>query len=171
MTARRNRKRELLIDLIRPVVQLLFFVVKTINWILLGWWLDPWLQRRRNQSLLDNVRRNLYFLFEKGHVVQHPRIRVLPFNYATVEIAWDNLLFSVTSGRGEETVVVAPHHAPNLSYELGPLVAALENRPYSGRDVITSLSDAANLLRSRLEFLDTAFSERDFPRTRGKLWK
>ncbi len=171
MTPKRNRNSELLINLVRPIVQLLVFVLKTIYQVLFGWWLDPRLQRKQNQSLLDNIQKNLHFLFPEGHVVQHPQIRVLPFDYASAEIKWENLLFSFTQGREEVSVLVAPRHAPNLSYELGPLVAALENRHYSERDVIASLSDAANLLRLRLELLNAAFSEQEFPRTREKLWK
>jgi hypothetical protein len=171
MRPRRNRDSELLIELVRPIVQLLAFVLKTIYRVAFGWWLDPWLQRKQNQSLLDDIERNLHFLFSKGHVVQHPQIRVLPFDYASVEISWENLLFSFTRGREEVSVLVAPRHAPNLSYELGPLVAAVENKQYSERDGIASLIYAADLLRPRLVFLNAAFSEQEFPRTREKLWK
>jgi prepilin-type processing-associated H-X9-DG protein len=171
MTPRRNRNSELLIDLVRPIVQLLAFVLKTIYRVLFRWWLDPWLQRKQNQSLLDDIQKNLHFLFLDGHVVQHPQIRVLPFDYTSAEINWENLLFSFTRVREEVSVLVAPRHAPNLSYELGPLVAAVEDRQYSERDVIASLSDAADLLRPRLELLNAAFSEQEFPRTRDKLWK
>jgi hypothetical protein len=79
--------------------------------------------------------------------------------------------FLLRRGREDLSVLIAPRHAPNLSYELGSLVAAVENRQYSERDVIASLSDAANLLRPRLKLLNTAFSEQEFPRTREKLWK
>ena len=171
MRPRRNHKSELLIDLVRPIVLLLVFVTKIIYRVLFGWWLDRWLQRKQNRSLLDDIRRTLHFLFPDGHVVQHPQIRVLPFDYASAEINWENLLFSFTRGREEVSVLVAPRHAPNLSYELGPLVAAVENRQYSELDVIGSLTDVANLLRPRLELLNAAFSEQEFPRTRERLWK
>ena len=138
----RKQNRQLLIELIRPPVLLVGFVVKTIYRTMLGWWLDPWLQRKANQSLVEDVRANLPFLFPKGSVVQPPRIRVLPFDYASVEIGWENLLFSFTRGREETNVVVAPTHAPNMSYELGPVIAALEDRRYSDRYAISDLSNA-----------------------------
>ena len=165
----RKQNRQLLIELIRPPVLLVGFVVKTIYRTMLGWWLDPWLQRKANQSLVEDVRANLPFLFPKGSVVQPPRIRVLPFDYASVEIDWENLLFSFTRGREETNVVVAPTHAPNMSYELGPVIAALEDRRYSDRYAISDLRDAANLLQPHLQALNTAFSERDFPTIKQKL--
>src|SRR5215469_6469891 len=165
----RKHNRRLLVELIRPPVLLLGFVVKTIYGALFGWWLDPWLGRKANQSLLEDVRAKLPFLFPNGSVVEHPKIRVLPFDYASVEISWENLLFSFTRGREETSVVVAPRHAPNMSYELGPVIATLENRRYSDRHAIHDLHDAANLLQPRLQALNAAFSERDFLIIKQKL--
>jgi hypothetical protein len=104
-----------------------FFKVAYVG--LFGWWLDPRLQLRANQSLLNDVRENLSFLFPKGHAVEHPRIRVLPFDYASVEGAWENLL-SFIRGRQEVNVLIAPSHAPNMSYELGPAIAAGLGKPW-----------------------------------------
>jgi hypothetical protein len=56
-----------------------------------------------------------------------------------------------------------------LSYELGPVIAALENRHYSDHDHINDLHDA-NLLQPHLQVLNAAFSERDFPTIKQKLW-
>ena len=165
-----KHNRRLLVELIRPPILLLGFVVKTIYRTMFGWWLDPRLQRKANQSLIEDVRVNLPFLFPKGSVVEHPRIRVLPFDYASVEIGWENLLFSFTRGRDETNVVVAPRHAPNMSYELGPVIAAIKGTRYSDRYAINDLRDAANLLQPHLQALNTAFSEHDFPTSKQKLW-
>lgn len=156
-------------ELIRPPVLLVGFVVKTIYRATFGWWLDPWLQRKANQSLIDDVRANLPFLFPNGGVVEHPQVRVLPFDYASVEVSWENLLFSFTRGREETNVVVAPRHAPNMSYELGPVIAALEDGRYSDRHAINDLRNAADLLQPHLQALNRAFSERDFPAIKQKL--
>lgn len=167
----RNRNRQLLIELIvRPIVLALAFVVRAIYQTLLGWWLDPLLQRKANESLLEDVHANLYFLFPESQVIQHPRIRVLPFDYASVELTWGNLLFSFSRGREEVNVLVAPRHAPAMSYELGPVIAALENKRHSDRYSVNSLCDAANLLQPHLRTLNTAFSEEDFPIMKQKLW-
>ena len=165
----RKHNRQLIVDLIRPPALIVGFVVKTIYRAVFGWWLDPWLQRKANQSLIDDVRANLPFLFPNGSVVEHPQIRVLPFDYASVEISWENLLLSFTRGREETSVVVAPRHAPNMSYELGPVIAALEDRRYSDRHAINDLQDAANLMQPHLQALNAAFSERDFPAFKQKV--
>jgi hypothetical protein len=165
-----KRNRQLLVELIRPPILLAGFVVKTIYRTIFGWWLDPWLQRKANQSLLEDVHATLPFLFPIGGVIQTPQIRVLPFDYASVEIGWMNLLFSFTRGREEINVLVAPRHAPNLSHELGPVIAAIEDSRYSDRHAIHNLRDAANLLQPHLEALNTAFSERDFPKIKHRLW-
>jgi hypothetical protein len=164
---RRNKLR--LLDLFAPVVLGIGFFFKVVYVVFFGWWLDPRLQRRANQSLLNDVRENLSFLFPNGHAVEHPRIRVLPFDYASVEVAWENLLLSFTRGREEVNVLVAPSHAPNMSYQLGPAIAALENRHYSEHDAVNSLHDAAGLLEPRLEALNVAFSEQSFPAMKQKL--
>jgi len=62
----RKHNRQLLVELIRPPVLIVGFVVKTIYRTVFGWWLDPWLQRKANQSLTEDVRANLPFLFPKG---------------------------------------------------------------------------------------------------------
>src|SRR5215469_16433566 len=88
----RKHNRQLLIELVRPPILLVGFVVKTIYRTMFGWWLDPWFQQKANQSLVEDVRANLPFLFPKGSVVEHPRIRVHPFDYASVEIGWENFV-------------------------------------------------------------------------------
>jgi len=51
---------------------------------------------------------------------------------------------------------VAPRRVPTESYELGPVIAALEHRHFSEQDVVNNLSDAANLLRPRLQAAGTS---------------
>jgi hypothetical protein len=166
----RKRNKRLLIELIRPPVLFVGLVVKTIYGTMFGWWLGPWLQRKADRSLGEDVRANLPFLFPKGSVVERRRIRVLSFAYAAAEIEWENLLFSFTREREGVNVLVASRHAPNLSYELGPVIAALENKRCSDRYAINDLRDAANLLQPHLQALNTAFSEGDFPTIKQKLW-
>jgi len=165
-----KRRQELIAELIRPPILAAGFVAKAVYMTFFGWWLDPRLQKKANQSLTEDVRFNLPFLFPVGRVAKQPRIRVLPFDYASVEVVWENLLLSFTRGREEVNVLVSPVHAPSVSYELGPLIAALENKHFSDRYRIDGLRDAANLLDSHLEQLNSAFSEQNFPAIKEKLW-
>lgn len=121
--------------------------------------------------MIEDVRVHLPFLFPIGSGAEHPQIRVVAFDcYASVEIGWENSLFSFTRGREEINVIVAPRLAPNISYELGPVIAALEGSRYADRYAINELQDAANLLQPHLQALNTAFAERDFPTIKQKLW-
>jgi hypothetical protein len=108
--------------------------------------------------LLEDVQRDLYFLASQATVVKSPT-KILPFDYASVSLVWENLSFTITRGRGETNVSVAPGYAPNELTEIGPTIAALEGRHLSERDAVNSLADAAALLRPRLDLLNKAVAE------------
>ncbi len=154
---------------LRPLFIGIGFIVKMVYSIAFAWWLDPWMQRKANRALLDDITRYFYFLVSPSLADVSPAINVLPSEWPTAEISWKNLLFNITRWRDETIVSVAPRHLPRESYSLGPLVAALEHRHFSERDTVNDLEDAARLLRPRLQTLNLAFSEQEFPRTRERL--
>ncbi|MBZ5598739.1 MAG: hypothetical protein LAN83_10485 [Acidobacteriia bacterium] len=158
-----------MLKFLTPLFLGLGFIVKLVYNIAFAWWLDPWLQRKANRALWDNVQANLYFLTSQSQVDFSGPTTIHPFDYASLTIPWENLLVIITRGRGDTTVCVAPRHAPRDSYELGPLIAALEQRRFSERDIVNDLAGAATLLRPRLQQLNTAFSEQEFPRTKQLL--
>jgi len=145
------------------------FTVKVVYNVAFAWWLDPWMQRKANRALLDEITRYLYFLVSPSLASVSAVIKVLPSEWPDAEISWENLLFSITRWHEETSVSVASRHLPIESYELGPLVAALEHRHLSEQDVVNDLADAARLLRPRLQALNLAFSEQEFQRTRERL--
>lgn len=55
------------------------FMVKTLYRAGFSLWLDPWLQRKANRALLNDVQSNLYFLVSLAKVV-NSQSPVLPFN-------------------------------------------------------------------------------------------
>lgn len=153
--------------LLKPLIQAIEFFFKAIYAVLFGWWLDPWYQRKSNRALLNDVQANFFFLTSKDQVrITHPK-GILPFDYASVEIRWENLVITITRGRGDTAVIVAPRSAPRSSYELGPLIAGMERRHFSKRDVVYDLAGAATLLKSHLEVLNNAFSEAEFHERRS----
>ena len=164
----RATKRRIL-ESLAPVFLGLGFVIKMVYNIAFAWWLDPWLRRKANRALLDDITANLYFLVSDPNASAPQSIGVLQSEWPTVEIPWGNLLFTVVRWRGDTNVSVAPRHAPGESYEIGPLVAALESRHFSELDVVNDLADAANLLRPRLQALNAALSEQEFPRIKERL--
>lgn len=106
--------------------------------------------------------RALGFLVSEVQANAARSIDVLHSEWRTVEIRWGNLVFTVVRWQGDTNISVAPRHAPRESYELGPLVAALECRHFSESDVINDLADAGNLLRPRLQALQTDIPVRAF---------
>jgi hypothetical protein len=122
-----RQSRARIMDLAWPLFAGLGFVLKVTNRTLLAWWLDPWLQRRANKALWDDVQENLYFLYTKGQPIKERWPRALPFDYASVYIVFENLRFCFTRGRGEVNISVAPRHAPDESYQLAVIIAALDS--------------------------------------------
>lgn len=161
-------KRRLL-EFVAPFFLGIGFIIKTVYYILFAWWLDPWLRRKANRALLDDITKDLYFLVSDPQTYIPRSLGVTKAEWPTVEIPWGNLLFTVVRWRGDTSMSVAPRHAPRESYELGPVVAALECRHFSERDVVNDLAGARNLLRPRLEALNAAFSEQEFPRIKARL--
>lgn len=157
-----------LLDFVAPVFLGIGFIVKMVYNLAFAWWLDPLLRRKANRSLLDETTANLYFLVSQPHADVRS-ISARQSAWPTVKISWENLLFTVVRWCRDTNISVAPRHAPRESYELGPVVAALECRHFSERDVVNDLSDAANLLRPRLQALNAAFSEQKFPQIKERL--
>lgn len=165
---RQTTKRRLL-EFVAPFFLGIAFIIKIVYYVLFAWWLDPWLRRRANRVLLDDITKNLYFLVSDPQTYIHRPLGVLKAECPTIEISWGNLLFTVVRWRGDTNMSVAPRHAPRESYQIGPVVAALECRHLSDRDVVNDLADAGNLLRPRLDALNAAFSEQEFPRIKARL--
>jgi hypothetical protein len=156
-------------DLAWPLFAGLGFVLKVTNRTLLAWWLDPWLQRRANKALWDDVQENLYFLYTKGQPIKERWPRALPFDYASVYIVFENLRFCFTRGRGEVNISVAPRHAPDESYQLAVIIAALDSIDVTQLMQLNDLLEARDLLRARLDDLNGVFSESRYPEFKKKL--
>ena len=107
-----NTTKHRILDALSPVLVGFSFIVKALYGAAFSWWLDPWLQRKANRALLDDVQSNLYFLVSQAKAVNSPGT-ALPFDYASVEVLWENLSFVITRGGGDVDVSVAPTHAPN----------------------------------------------------------
>jgi hypothetical protein len=145
------------------------FIVKMLNKVAFAWWLDPRLQRNENRALWDDVQANLFFLVSEAQLVNSRPVAVLPFDYASVKLLRENVLFTITRGRGDLTVSVGPRHLPAESYELGSVMAALERRHLSERDLVNDFAGVERLLGPRLQVLNAAFSEEEYPRIKTRL--
>jgi hypothetical protein len=153
-----------ILEFFGPLIGAIGFAFKVVYNTFFAWWLNPWLDRKANRELVDDITRNLYLL-----VSEPSSISVLRAEWPSVQIPWGNLLFTITRWRGDTTVSVAPKSDRVQSYELGPLVAAFERRHFSEHDIVNDLADTARLLRPRLEGLNAAIFEQEFPHVRKRL--
>lgn len=166
----KNKTREQIYALLRPIYQVVSFLLRVINKALF-WWLDIWLQRRENAALRDDIQANLYFLYTTGEIVKEPWLKtaVHPFDYAVVEIISDNICFGFTRGQEQLNVTLSPRRASRDIHELHTVVAAIDSTDVRKQEPVRYLSDVAELLRPRMDALNEAFSEGGYPAFREKL--
>lgn len=157
-------------DFFAPTILGIGFIIDVVYIAFFGWWLDPWFQRRENRALLEDIKANLYFLITSPQIDLSKQIKKVRQS-SEVKIPWENVLVTVTRWHHETNIRVAPRHVPADSYEIGPLIAALERRHFSENDVVNDLVSAATLLHPRLQAVNSAFSEQQYRQTKEMLWK
>ncbi|MGE0404727.1 MAG: hypothetical protein AB7O65_00375 [Candidatus Korobacteraceae bacterium] len=153
----------LLVTIFRPVV----FVCGLLYKILFSWWLDPWGQRRKNEALWRDLQAKFYFLTSSGKQIEDEKLEIAPFDYAYVTIVCGDLGFYFSRGRGAVSVILWPVRFPDHKYSLERVLAFLNNRP--GGQIVETLDDASDLLRSRFDQIREAFSETKYEELRDKL--
>ena len=112
--------------------------------------------------MLYDVRTHFFFLFPAAAVVKERWYRVLPFDYASVNLNYQNIRFCFSRGRGELNVSVSPRNAPQERHELAYVVAALERVNIANIITKNTLEESSDLIRPRLQALNEAFSERGY---------
>jgi len=158
-----TRPQPLWITVLRPPLLALAFIFKSIDKLCFAWWINPWLQKGKNQSLRDDVQANLYFLYSEGQLVNEKHPKILPLDYAIVRIIFGNIIFCFTRGRDELNVSLSPRHAPNDTHLLPVVIAVLDSKGVTEQKGVSYLSEVAELLRPRLDALNQAFSEQAYP--------
>ena len=158
-----------IMELIWPVFAVIGLVGKAAYKISIGWWLDSWLQRKANRVLWEDVQTDFHFLCPKGFLVKQRRTEILPFDYASVCVRYENLLFFFTRGRGELNVSLSSPSSPLETYRLAAVIAALDSTDVTEQHPPRSQAELANLLRPRLAALNEAFSDGQFPEFKKKL--
>ena len=157
-------------EIIWPLFAGLGAAFKVVHKIFFEWWLDPWTQRRANRKLWEDVQTDLHFLSAEGHLVKETRVAVLPFDYASVCIAFKNVFVIVSRGRGELNVSFASRQAPGETYRLEVVTAALDpTGDLTTQPSPKTLSELGDLLRPQIDGLNEAFSSRSYPEFRQKL--
>jgi hypothetical protein len=120
---------------------------------------DARLSRQRENELALEIRHDVPFLFDErgGEIVTDETLRYpRPFDFASVIVVVDDLLFRFFRGRGDLRVWVAPKREPNNWSELQTVISLIdedEPRP------LLFLTDVQRVLRPRMIRLRAAFSE------------
>lgn len=163
-----RRTTEYIIQVCRPIYLALRFLVIAVDKVLFGWLYILW-QRRGDIALARDIRTNLHFLFPVGEIIKERWYRVLPFDYASVRLNYENIRFCFTQGRETLTVSMSPHGWPQEVFELSVVLAALDSADMAEQKQARSMSDLGDLLRPRLAALNGAFSVTEYPKFREKL--
>jgi hypothetical protein len=156
-------------DIIWPVFWVVGQVIEFFHWSLFSWWLDPWVQRRSNRVLWEDVQTHLFYLFPEGQLVKE-KTKVLPFDYDSIRVAFRNLIITITRGRGELNVSLSQRHQPDVTYRLGVVLAALDQTRNIGTlPYPEKFWEFSDFLRSRIDTLNEVFSDSQFPEFKQKL--
>jgi len=156
-------------EVVWPLFAGIGFVGKVIYRGVFAWWLDPWLQRKANKALWEDIQVSVHFLYNGGQPIRAGRTRVLPFDYASAGLDFGNIRFYFSRGRGELHVTLSPRRAPSDIYELPVVIATLDSTDVTQQTSPQSLSAVGNLLRPRLDMLNHAFSESQYAEFKMKL--
>jgi hypothetical protein len=163
---------------LKTVLLLLKAVVVPVVWlmkILIGSWLSPLLNRRFERQLMEAVRKNLSFLFDKfgARFVPDDSKRKL-HNFVILET--DKLRFKVSLFRGRYCMELAPLQAPLDWEDLGAMlmITPMHGEVYTGSDLpkIPSWSNLAELgkvLELHLPSTEEALSPSQYPETIRRL--
>lgn len=147
-----------ILALVAPLTLGLGFLFKVFLNILFGWWLFPLLQWKNTRAFKREVKLKWRSLLSPSSSMTVNR-----GDSPTITITQDNLSFTLVRWHDETAIRVAPRHVPTESYELGPLIAAIEHRHYSEHDIVSDLEGAERMLLPRLNSLNAAFSEQRYP--------
>ncbi len=163
-------QRWLVLELMKPIVLVGSLLEKIFKPLLLPRAIRS-STARENQLALE-IQQYLAFLFDEHHgrivrdeSVQHPR----PFDYASVIVAADDLLFRFFRGRGELRVQVASTHAPEDWGELPLILVWLGWREQLGPRSFISFEDVADVLRPRMHSVREAYSAERYAEIRTML--
>jgi hypothetical protein len=152
-----------------PPVRFIFFVCRIAYKICFSWWYDPWQQKKANEALWYALEAKLYCITSKGELVNEKKPAILPFDYASIKVIFENVCFCFTRGRGEFNVTLSPLRVPSHIYHLEWVLAALDANDPSVAPRIDTLDDVAQVLGHHLGRITKSFSEVDYPVFREKM--
>jgi hypothetical protein len=163
--------RWIFLELMRPVI-ILGKLAGKVYTVLFGRW-ELRSSIEAEAQLAREIRRDVPFLFHEyaGRIIPDPTVKhPQPFDFASVVVATDELLFRFFQGRGELGIWVTAPRAPTDWNNIFQVFAALDE-DFAGPKWILFWSDVTRLLRPRMEKLKEAFAEENYAALEQRLSK
>jgi hypothetical protein len=157
-----------------PPVRAVGFIVRILEWSLIGWWYEKRVRVRIQAELLKEVGEQFWFLFSERNARIVPNANLghleslVSSGWPVVTLATDEFLLRSFRWLDNYRVHVAPARLPSEWHELSAVLNAMEPDKV-GRHSIVFLLDAARLLRQYLDVLEQAFSEQRYPKLKEQL--
>jgi hypothetical protein len=166
---RRETKQFIGNYVVAPPLRVIGFVVKTLYWVLGGWWFDKRFNAAQQKRLVQEVEKDFWILFAQhnGRIVANEHTEHLG-NWPIVTVAAEGLLFRFIRARDEQGVYVASEGAPSEWHDLGYVLSAVEPDTVA-RHSIVYFSDATKLLSSHWDSLKNGFSQERYPGIKRQL--
>lgn len=124
-------------------------------------WLDKRLYRRNRERFEQEVRDALPFLFSEFQAQVVPdgaELDTPPFDYTSVTVALDDLIFRFWRGRGELSVLVAPVFAPSDQHDLSLVLSWITGDGEIAREHYLDLWHVRRVLEPNLSAIKGLFS-------------
>ncbi len=141
----------------KSLLQVVSTIIVGLYKVLFSWWLDPWLQRKKQQRLSDAIEQSLRPPFPM-RILRNSHPQVQPSDYATVHVEAGNVFLGITQGRGEIVLTVGPRTKPSERYKLLQVIASLEGTMEWQVKYPCDLKETDILLQSRWEQLNELFA-------------
>jgi hypothetical protein len=131
---------------------------------------DKRLAEERRRCLIKVVLSTFSFLFtERKATIAPPTDAIPPFDYATVIVTDNNVIYRFTKGRNEERVDLGSALEPGRWHELSLVIGILDGPEEVQRGSIQDFQTAARLLKTNFGAIEEAFSETHYPRLKKQL--
>lgn len=171
--ARSGPIKAFFIEVLRPLILLIFFLLKVLWIVAFSWWVNPLLDRQMRNSFTSEIRQVMPFLFDRfgGRVIPDPSAAGNDYGLSYVSIASQDLIFKFSKWRSEDyRVRVSSVYSPTDFYDLVDALRAIDlaqNQQFSPYP--ESLLQYSRLLEPRYELLVESFREENFDKTRATL--
>lgn len=162
-----------LIEVLRPILLLIGFVLRLSYQVFFSWWLNPVFDHWIRSDFAKEIRQAIPSLFDLhgGRVVPDPKPSTNDRNMSYLCVASTYLVFKLCRWHGENYAVqVAPRFSPTDFYDLLNALRFTDPTANTNAPLLNvSWRGWGELLEPRFLLLERAFSAEEFPDTKARL--